>query len=497
MTTPGFGLARGTNSDKTFAQKLGRRFVFAVGIVAPLFGVSKVAHAQAWLQDRRYQEGEGWRPGNGDVELHPGVGAEVGYDSNWFQRSNKTGSNLSNGAPNAPVEDAGVLKVTPSISIRTLGPQRKEGDANPALPTIAFNAAASGTYEEFLLAPSDLRDQRNASINANARLDILPQHPWGFAVFGNYSRAINPNRGDPNLSFNSDLVGAGGEIIAQPGSGTLNWRLGYKLQATLFEDSSAQGFNNIMHDVYTQGRWSFRPRTTALFDASFFIRDYGDASKAVNALHNSTPLRTHIGIEGLVTPRFSFLGLVGYGSTFILNGQSPTIKQYDSVIGQAEFKFFLTANPAASEQPSNMSLTLSSIALGYTRDFQTSYLGDYYGSDRGYAKIQYMFAGRVLASLEGGVGAIEYPDIYANDGGKDKLSHPAFTDTRADATFFGEYRFSNTFGLNTTIRYTANFSNTQLDPSVVTGSTPTTTTATVYDLNWRRFEAYIGARWFL
>ncbi len=468
---------------------------FVVGVAAPLC-VSNVAHAQAWLADRRFQEGEGWRPGNGDVELHPGIGAEVGYDSNWFERSNKTG--FSNSAPNAPVEDAGVLKVTPSISIRTLGAQRKEGDANQTPPSIAFNGGASLTYEEFLLAPSDLRDQRNASINANARLDVLPQHPFGFAVYGDYSRAINPNRGDPNLSFNSDLVGGGLELIAQPGGGTLDARLGYNIHADIFEDSSAQSFNNFQHNFYTKERWKFRPRTALLYDASFQIRDYNNADGSVFALHNSTPFRTRIGIDGLVTPRFSFLGMVGYGGSFVLNGQSPQIKQYDSVIGQAEFKFFLTANPSNAEQPSNVSLTLSSIAIGYNRDFQPSFLGDYYGSDRGYAKIQYMFAGRVLASLEGGVGAIEYPDLYAPGAAGATPTVNAFTDVRADATFFGEYRFSNTFGLNTTIRYTANFSNTSLPGTLTSGGTTTGTAPVLpYDMNWRRFEAYIGARFFL
>jgi hypothetical protein len=189
--------------------------------------------------------------------------------------------------------------------------------------------------------------------------------------------------------------------------------------------------------------------------------------------------------------------MVGYGGSFVLNGQSPLIKQYDSVIGQAELKFFLTANPSNPEQPSNVSLTLSSIAIGYNRDFQSSFLGDFYGSDRGYAKIQYMFAGRVLASLEGGLGAIEYPDLFSPDG---TVHVNPFTDLRADATFFGEYRFSNTFGLNTTIRYTANFSDTSLPGGLTTGVTGAGTGAAPvlpYDMNWRRFEAYIGARWFL
>ncbi len=70
-------------------------------------------------------------------------------------------------------------------------------------------------------------------------------------------------------------------------------------------------------------------------------------------------------------------------------------------------------------------------------------------------------------------------------------THDGFTDVRADATIFGEYRFTNTFGLNSTLRFTGNFSKTQLplnDLGIPNG---------VYDMGWRRYEAYLGARWFL
>jgi len=86
-------------------------------------------------------------------------------------------------------------------------------------------------------------------------------------------------------------------------------------------------------------------------------------------------------------------------------GNEISVKQYNSVIGQAEFKFFITPNPG--DQDSGASLLLSSIAVGYTRDFEASYLASYYGSDRGYLKFYYFFSGRALLTLEGGLGAIE------------------------------------------------------------------------------------------
>ena len=109
-------MTKGTNFQRKSAPVL-------VGVALVLS--SPVAHAQAWLADRAASEGPGLRLG--DFELHPGVGGEVGYDSNWFLRSSKTGAQFANGAPNEPVRDAGVFRLTPSLSIATLGGQRTAG----------------------------------------------------------------------------------------------------------------------------------------------------------------------------------------------------------------------------------------------------------------------------------------------------------------------------------------------------------------------------------
>lgn len=459
---------------------------FAAGITA-----TAPASAQEWLKDRRYQEGIGIR--TGDLELHPGLAGEIGYDSNYLLRSPKDGPNIANAAPAAPIREGGVFRVTPSLTLTTLGNQRRQGSEGMSdLPTVAFRAGVAGTYREFI-GHEELRSQRNFSASANLRLDILPQRPLGFGVFGTYERTIQPNTSapsDPDISFNRDDIGAGAEVIAIPGGGTLDWHFGYQFHAALFEQTNGTPFNNLQHELFTRGRWKFRPRTALLYDGTLRFLHYTDNDRAVNLLHDSDPVRVRVGLNGLITPRFSVLGMVGYGASFFHGGGSPVVQQYDSVIGQAEAKFFLTANPGAPEE-SNVSLTVSSLAIGYTRDFQNSYLGDFYGSDRGYAKLAYMFAGRALVSLEGGLGAVEYPDIYFN-AVPPTLAHSSFTDLRADVTLFGEYRFTNTFGLNTTLRYTANFSDTQLP---VPTSTPGSNV--LYDMNWRRFEAFIGARWFM
>ncbi len=369
-------------------------------------------------------------------------------------------------------------------------------------PSVAFRAGVNATYRAFVglgsdasLPQNDVSRQDNIGGAADARLDILPSRPWGADLFANYARAIMPNYvdADPNQSFNRDDVGVGGEIVAQPGggTGTLDWRFGYQFHDTIFEESAGAAYDNTTNEAYTRGRWKFRPRTALVYDASLRFISYANESQALAAgLVNSTPVRARIGLNGLITDRFAALAMVGWGSSF----EATTLArqpQYDSVIGQAELKWFLAATPGVAAV-SDVGLALSSIALGYTRDFATSYLGGFYGSDRGYLKFSYFFAGRALVTLEGGVAAVEYPNvIWGNLGGPldGQVRNPAFTDKRVDATLFSEYRFTETFGLNATVRYTANFSDTHIfDSEAETG---------FYDMSWTRLEAYLGVRWFM
>jgi hypothetical protein len=456
--------------------------------VAALVGllVPRLAGAQEFLRDRRYQEGVGIR--SGDFEFHPGVAGEVGYDSNWFLRSDKDGPNVVNAGPAAPVKGSAVLRVTPSLTLRTLSGRRTEEGTGevPEQPSMRFQANLSGTYEEFL--NSDLSNQRNFAIASGARLDILPGHPVGAAVFGSYVRTIQPTIiGDPDLSYNRDDLGAGAEINTTPGGGTLDWHWGYQFHTTLFEDQGGQQFNNLTHELYTKGRWKFRPRTALLYDATVNFHQYTNEPAGGNGLDDGVPVRSRLGLEGLITPRFSALAMVGYGATFFNNAGSNQVQEYDSVIGQGELKFYLTANPGGGEETGKVSLALSTLSLGYQRDFQISYLANFYGIDRGYANLDMFFAGRVLMRVSGDVAALEYGDVYppqaaAHVGG--------FTDTRVGGTFYGEYRFSDEFALTGTFRYTAELSNTQLpEPGPPAGQ--------VYDMNWKRYEAYLGVRWFL
>jgi hypothetical protein len=164
------------------------------------------------------------------------------------------------------------------------------------------------------------------------------------------------------------------------------------------------------------------------------------------------------------------------------------------VIGQAELKWYLAAGPGVAA-PTDVGLVLSSLAVGYTRDFAPSLLGNYYGTDRGYVRFSYFFAGRALLTIDGGVGAIEYPNLLWGTGipgaAAGSLRQAAFTDVRPDATVFGEYRFTDAFAINATLRYTSNLSNVAL------ASVPGGAQITQSSLEWSRIEAFVGLRYFL
>src|SRR6202041_2328519 len=116
-----------------------------------VLGTSHSAFAQVWLADRQNMEGPGVRAG--DFELHPGIGIQGGYDSNYFLRTDNAGFT------NSGVQATPVMLVTPSFSIATLGQQRREGEADKEPSAVTFRGTASGTYSEFFgqLTP----EQRN------------------------------------------------------------------------------------------------------------------------------------------------------------------------------------------------------------------------------------------------------------------------------------------------------------------------------------------------
>lgn len=468
-----------------------RRLKLAALVAPAAFALlwSSNASAQGWLADRRYAEGPGIK--TGDLELHPGVGGEVGYDSNWFYRSHTEGPNVANGPPALPPADAAIFRLTPSLYVSTIGQQRDEtGRVEPRFLT--FRGGVSATGRAFI--GKGMSRQHNVGVNADARLDLNAGRPIGFGVFAAYNRLIQPQVvADPNLSFNRSDLRGGGEFVFIPGGGTLDIRTGYQLQASLFEESNGVPYSSLTHEVAVKNRWRFRPRTALFSETTLRFINYPNASRAALYLNDSTPLRTRFGLTGLIFERFGALVAAGYGATFFKNPDAISSPQYDSINAQAEGTFYL-GQGAGADEPGKATLLLSTISLGFLRDFQTSLLGNFYNTNRLYARVEYWFGGKVVLRLDGYGEQLNYPPTFQTGapGTAPVQSTGDFTNYRAGVGLFSEYRFTQSFGINTTIDYVQQFSDTQIPA----GTLPGTTIPAVFDLNYRRFQAFLGARYF-
>jgi hypothetical protein len=205
-----------------------------------------------------------------------------------------------------------------------------------------------------------------------------------------------------------------------------------------------------------------------------------------------------------VLPRLSVVGALGYSATFLAGGGLNQTSQFDSINAQAEATIYLTG--AAAPDPTQAVTAVSTLTLGYSRDVltgsaqsfankptylygggQNTVLGSYTGLDKIYGRLSYMFAGRAILALDGFVDILTLPALFDANGGTVAGTAGGFSNLRPGASLFGEYRFVDSFGLNLTVDYAQQIS----DVVVPVGGNQ------VFDLNNRRVQASLGARWFM
>lgn len=459
--------------------------------------LSGSASAQVWLKDRATTQGPGIR--SGDFELHPGIAAEIGYDSNYFNRAPNNNSGRVNGAPGYPIVDTVRLRITPSFYLSTLTSQRRADGTVAPPPAVTFSAGGAFIYSQFLMNGGEDTGSSPATRNKLGRdfeygilgdlaLMISPGRPWGLNFFDNFQRTAQPGL-DPIVEAGLNRIEnrAAGEIVHTRPGGLLDWRLGYALGITYFEAPpstsltlSAQDFNATRHEVYTTGRWRFLPRTALVYNGSYGINIYNNETPG---LPNSRALRTRIGLSGLFTDRLAILALVGWGASFYSNAGTGN-RDFDSVIGQLEFRYYLNGSAPAAGAPAPAAS--SSFAIGFTRDFFNSYIGNYYARNRGYVGLSTLVGQRFLINLDGGASVIQYADVLDRQTGATMAT--GFSTVRADASLFLEYRIKDWLGLNATYQFLAEFTNQRL---------PTNNARVVtYSMGFQRHQAFLGLRAF-
>ncbi len=445
--------------------------VALLGVAAPL---PAWAQAQPWIKDRAYGEGMGIR--TGDLELHPGVAGEIGYDSNYFQRSGDDDSQLE-----SPVYSAYRLRITPSLTLSTLSPQRRAGDTESAAPPkVNFRAGLHASYNELIAAGNDydFSNERHLDAGVGLSLDILPERPVGADVSADYVRTIQPSN-DPgaNSAWNRDTFHLGPGITWRPGGGMFDWRLGYDLNYNYFEQDAYRHLNNAQHGINTRGRYKFFPRTALIYDAHTVLVRYGGGQGGRN---DGQTINARLGFNGLITNHFALLVMAGWAASFYEPTAAAVLSNYDGPIAHAELKWYILPQPRL--QPGQATVGLSSIAIGYLRDYSSSYLADYYRRDRGYLGFSYFVGGRFLVDISGGYTVVSHPAFASTAG----VNVDPRREHRVDAQLFTEYRLSDSVGINATLRYDGSLRDTYLP---LPGDDD--------NLAFSRITGWVGARWFL
>lgn len=437
-----------------------RRFglLMAMGVLAS----SSSAHAQGWLADRDRAEGRGVRVG--DLELHPGIGAELGYDSNVFYEDQD---------PDPSV----ILRVTPHLLLSTLGPERRgEGEERGSPPRIAFRGGVSASYYHYFLDKA----KDNVEGDLSLQLTINPERPFSVFLFEQFTRTIRPfaeaEDSSDGTTFARDQNQIGVRFQLATVGNVLQARLGYMFGVDYFEDSEFAFARSLTHTIEAGSNFRFLPQTGIVYDARLDIQTYpnADSASATSNVADNVRLQTRAGLNGALTTRLSLMGLIGYMAGFYEERE-----EFDSVIGVLEARW------QASET--------ARFTIGYDRTFFPSFVGNFYRRDRGYANLQLTVAGSFLLGIEGSAGYLDY-GIPVDPMGAPLGSSGAGDNTRADVrltgSLFAEYRATDWFGVNATLRYTSNITDYEYMFTDMAG-------AMVIDpARYNKFEAFLGVRVF-
>lgn len=297
----------------------------------------------------------------GETRLHLGLGLEGGYDTNVNYQASKYS-----------ISDA-QMDIKPKLDLKT--PEK----------SILFELGSElDIVKYFGIDNSKSSDYSTLNADANLKLTLNPKGQVRFAIIDLFSRNNDP-RSDTIGNFNRTSNSSGAELNYIPSGGAFELGLIYNFYFELYDkDTGLEYMDAISHQPALKIKWKFFPKTAFVLDASMDTRSYPNKKTVDNVtLQNQDQMgiRATAGLMGLMTPRLSTTLKVGYGDSFADQGDN-----YRSVIGKFELTYDFNIQSHAS--------------FGYSRDFHPASLFGYYGEDKVYARLSYLFAGRLLLNID-------------------------------------------------------------------------------------------------
>jgi hypothetical protein len=295
--------------------------------------------------------------------LHAGVFADIGYDTNVFYGSNSQ-------------EGSGVLHVMPRLEITN-------AERDGSIPSgTYYDLVGSVDFVRYLSSNGAVTDQSAINPSLGGSAEFSSGQALSFSLSETFSRYQQAPyvAGGPPIIRDDNMASA--SLRFAPGGGRLRVMLRYTNLIDKYEGTYDTGSNMGNEGVLDIG-WRWLPRTTIYAQVAQGAITYFNSGTSSSA---SFPLRTLLGLRGLLTEKLSVNIAAGYNNAFYSSGGSPT--GFGNVGILAEVNYTIS--------------TLTRAGLGYHHDFVNSpFLGGYYNMDAIYGTFQQMVASRVVTYLFG------------------------------------------------------------------------------------------------
>jgi hypothetical protein len=297
------------------------------------------------------------------------VFADVGYDSNVFYGSGSQ-------------ETSAVMHVMPRLEITN-------AERDGTIPSgTYYNLSASVDFVKYLSSVDAVtsQDAINPSLGGSAEFSSGQALSFSLSeTFSRYQQApyvasatssarYNPITRDDNM--------ASASLRFAPGGGRLRVMLRYTNLIDKYEGGYDTGSNMGNEGVLDIG-WRWLPRTTIYAQVAQGAITYFNSGTSGQV---SYPLRTLVGLRGLLTEKLSVNLAAGYSNAFYSGNTTPS--------GLGNLGLVAEVNYAMS--------VLSRAGFGYHHDFANSpFVGGFYNMDAIYGAFQQMVASRVVTYLFG------------------------------------------------------------------------------------------------
>jgi hypothetical protein len=343
-----------------------------------------------------HETGEG-TPGIklGPFRLHASLFVAGGYDSNVF---------FSNGAGDpVPIIGSPVLHIGPRLEGATGRPVNLDGRFYAAL-----------TWHQYFTRMT--REQSDAAAELGLQLIVFPLKPISFLIEESFVRYVeasfsvlagdgNPFTPNPGPRLDRDLNRLGLGVRVKPGHGAFQVDLMNILTFDWFESRALDLGSSIRDEVLLRSKWKFFPKTALTHEFSLGYQHYFCNVNCNAGYYNidSFPLRTYLGIIGLLTPRLEFMVKVGYGNSFHrTTDPANTGISYEGPLAAASLGY------RAGEH--------TRVGLLYEHGFSDAIFSNFYIFDMGKLFVDQSIGARVIIHVEGAVAYLNYdfPPVVPN-----------------------------------------------------------------------------------